>query len=833
MADVNMRILLSAVGGGAVSQVMGGIAKSITGGGGLGGALLGVGVAAGAAAIGLGVTAVKAAGDFQESMTQLVTGAGESQKNLNLVSNGILNMAVATGTSAKQLSQGMYQIESSGYHGAQGLQVLQVAAQGAKVGNADLGTVANSLTTVLTDYHMNANQAASAMNGLTTTVASGKTHLQDLASSMGSVLPLASSMGVSFPQVAGALATMTNSGMDAQRASMNLASAIRSLGAPNSTAQKSMKAVGLSAQQLKNTLSTQGLTGVIKEVSDAVGKKFPAGSVAGVTAFKNIMGGATGYNVALMLGGKNMQAFQNNVKGISGAMNSGKGQVKGWSDVQKDYNQKMAQAGQAVNVFMIKLGQKLLPIASQVVGFFANNFLPALEKLGTWLGNVANFFEKNQTAMNALKAVLLAAGIVIAGILIPAFVGWAIAMAPVVIEALLLAAPFILLGIIVAAVIFGIIEAIQNWGAIVNWLKGIWSAIVGFFQNLWNGILLGLRIVGQWFSNLWSGITSGVGKFFSGLGSLVQKGMQFIVNWFLLPIHIIVGLFNWLYQHNTYFKKLIDAIKHIISIGLTWLKDQWNRFTGWLGSLWSGLKNIATNAWNAVKNAVTSVVNTIVGWLKTAWQDELKGLSNIWNGLKDLMTKAWQAVSGVLSGAWNNFVVKPLQNLWSSIVNFANGWPKQAVQWGINLIQGFINGIKNMAGQVGNAVSGIAGKVGSFLGFHSPAKEGPGSDADKWAPNLMAMYSKGLQASIPQLQASLNMVMRPIVGSLTGGTLPPSGLTRPIAPSSSNGGHVFNISINTMAGSPSEVRRMANLVQQEMGRQFRATTPGYGAGGVY
>ncbi len=191
---------------------------------------VGVGLlAVGAVAVATGIKATHMAADFQTGLTSLVTGAGESQSNLKLVSDGILNIATSTGTSTKQLIAGMYMIESAGYHGADGLNVLKIAAEGAKVGNASLGVVANALTTVMSDYHMKSSQAASAMNGMIATVAAGKTTMTALSSAMGSVLPLASSLGLSFPQVAGAIAVMTNSGMTAQRASTNLANAIRSL----------------------------------------------------------------------------------------------------------------------------------------------------------------------------------------------------------------------------------------------------------------------------------------------------------------------------------------------------------------------------------------------------------------------------------------------------------------------------------------------------------------------------------------------------------------------------------------------------------------------------
>jgi len=147
----------------------------------------GVGLAFAAVGIGVavaGAASVKSAADFQTGMTSLVTGAGEAQSNIKMVSDGILNMAPAVGETTSQLTSGMYQIESDGYHGADGLTVLKDAAEGAKVGNANLTSVANGLTTAMTDYHEPVSQAAAVTNDLIATVANGKTTMDQLSSSL-------------------------------------------------------------------------------------------------------------------------------------------------------------------------------------------------------------------------------------------------------------------------------------------------------------------------------------------------------------------------------------------------------------------------------------------------------------------------------------------------------------------------------------------------------------------------------------------------------------------------------------------------------------------------
>ncbi|WP_052069491.1 phage tail tape measure protein [Streptacidiphilus albus] len=244
-----------------------------------------LGVAAAAALV--GAKCVDMAAKFQTGMTSLVTGAGESQKNIKMVSDGILSMAVATGTSTSQLTAGMYMIESAGFHGAQGLTVLQAAAEGAKVGNADLSTVGNALTDVLNDYHLPASQAVAVTDELVKTVASGKTTMEELGSSLSNVVPLASSAHIGFDQVAGALATMTGHGMSADQASQDLANTIRSLQSPNSVAVKEMQSLGLSSTQVAQQLGSKGLTGTLGELTQAITSHMgPAGTVI-QSAFAN------------------------------------------------------------------------------------------------------------------------------------------------------------------------------------------------------------------------------------------------------------------------------------------------------------------------------------------------------------------------------------------------------------------------------------------------------------------------------------------------------------------------------------------------------------------
>jgi TP901 family phage tail tape measure protein len=337
-------------------------------------------LALGGLVVGAGVAAVKMAGDFQASMTSLVTGAGESVGNLKMVSDGILKMAVQTGTSTTDLAAGMYMIESAGFHGAAGLAVLQAAAEGAKVGAAKLADVANGVTTMMVDYAKSHITAAQATNILIAAVSLGKTHMQDLATAMSTILPTSSAVGVSIKDVSGAMATMTAEGTNAAAAATYLRQLLMALEAPASKGAKELAAIGLTTAQVSDSMK-KSLPATLQMITDALAKKFPVGSAAYVEALKNIAGGSRQMQGILELTGTHLQTFKNDVAGVTDAMNKGGNSITGWNLVQQDFNTKLDQAWQTVQVLFIKIGTQLLPVLGQMFDIIA----PILTQFGNWV----------------------------------------------------------------------------------------------------------------------------------------------------------------------------------------------------------------------------------------------------------------------------------------------------------------------------------------------------------------------------------------------------------------------------------------------------------------
>jgi hypothetical protein len=96
-----------------------------------------------------------------------------------------------------------------------------------------------------------------------------------------------------------------------------------------------------------------------------------------------------------------------------------------------------------------------------------------------------------------------------------------------------------------------------------------------------------------------------------------------------------------------------------------------------------------------------------------------------------------------------------------------------AKDWGKNLLQSFIDGIKDKFSKLREAVSSAAEVVGDYLGFHSPTKEGPGKDVMVWGPNMVDTFAEGVLDNMNVLNNAFSALTAPAttVGTGAGKTI--------------------------------------------------------------
>lgn len=298
-------------------------------------------------------------------------------------------------------------------------------------------------------------------------------------------------------------------------------------------------------------------------------------------------------------------------------------------------------------------------------------------------------------------------------------------------------------------------KLLSVWQAILDALSAIWDALYEAGSAIFNAIATVIETVFGWIQTFWN-----------AWGSR-------ILSWFKTLWDSLGGILNG-------FLEIIKGVANFIS----------SVFTGdWQGA-WEAIKQIFTGIWDVIKNFITAVWDTIkmlfemaLSAIQSVWEAVWGAISSfftgIWNGIVSFISGIWSTITGVISGAitgaYNiissvltaiqtffsnifsgiaNFVSSTFSNILSGItgavgsikdaivngltaaIDWIKGLPSQALQWGSDIISGIADGIKGAISKVTDAVSGVAGKIKSFLHFSVP-DEGPLTDFHSWMPDFM------------------------------------------------------------------------------------------------
>lgn len=155
----------------------------------------------------------------------------------------------------------------------------------------------------------------------------------------------------------------------------------------------------------------------------------------------------------------------------------------------------------------------------------------------------------------------------------------------------------------------------------------------------------------------------------------------------------------------------------------------------------------------AIIKAITDTI-TAVNWISlgaTVVTSIGKGLVSMAGGLKNFM-------QSTLSGALD--IIKSL--------------PKQALQWGKDLISGFVKGITGSIGGVLNAVKNVASTITSYLHFSRP-DVGPLRFYEDWMPDMLQGMAQGITANIFRVTGALDTLSNEMTDSMQLGNLNNAG----------------------------------------------------------
>jgi TP901 family phage tail tape measure protein len=311
--------------------------------------------------------ALEEASKFSKAIALVATETDEAtfaQSKMREVAEGL---AVTYGKAPVEQAQALYKAVALGANTAaksqdflNGVNLLAVA------GNADLETSANALGGALNAYGEKFDKATAYSDTLFTGMRLGNTTVQDLASSVGRVTASAHNLGVSFDEIVGATAVMTNQGVKADEAVSGLKEALANVVHPSADAAKEAARLGIKFTQTE--LRAKGLQGFLDEITHS--SRFTANSMS------KLFTSVEGSNAIMQVTTGSMGQFND----VMTEMGKKSGATKRGFDIMTetlDFQEQRFMATGKVAVGMI--GSALEPLAKATIKV-ANAILEAFTK---------------------------------------------------------------------------------------------------------------------------------------------------------------------------------------------------------------------------------------------------------------------------------------------------------------------------------------------------------------------------------------------------------------------------------------------------------------------
>lgn len=337
---------------------------------------------------------IKAAAGFEARMRNVNSISGLSEKALASLSSEVLSMSTKLPQSANELAEGLYDIASSGFQGAEGMEVLRRSAEAASAGLTTTATSAKAITAVLNAYGLEASDAGSVSDILFQAVNVGVLSFEELSGAVGDFAGTAAAAGVPIEDAAGALATMTLAGIGAAEAGTSLNRVLQSVIQPSESLSMVFEEWGFASGEA--AINTLGLEGVMNKLREATG--------GNITTMLQLFPEIRAARGALAL----MSAEGQNYAGVSKAMQDadrGQGATrKALAEQMKATTAQFKLFVNWLNSVAITIGSKALPAMNDLIDGAKSVFTAIGDVVSGAVDKLSGFFEDLVSAMSDFGA---------------------------------------------------------------------------------------------------------------------------------------------------------------------------------------------------------------------------------------------------------------------------------------------------------------------------------------------------------------------------------------------------------------------------------------------
>ena len=356
--------------------------------------------------------AVKSYGDFQNSINQAAVIGGSSNKKLSSNMKGLEKVALSLGktlpVSADDAAQAMVEMARNGASVGELKKEFPAIAKAAAVSGEDMTATATTVQQAMNIWGGGAKNAAKDSAILAVVANRSNATIGDMGQVFANVGTSAKNMGFSLKDVGIAAGLMTNAGIPAAQASMDLNHAFTQMVKPSAKAAAEMDKLGLSYTD------QQGNMKPLKKIIQDTAKATEGMSGAQKTAALNTLFGAAGAKAMAPL--------------LDSVGDKAKKSGKGWDSLSGDID-KAAGSSKKANKYLTENSQNMTKNVGQAIDQMLDAFdaliktsigsiAPQIKAVANAVGDFATWLQNSKSPMAAFTKGLIAWSPIIAAVLV-------------------------------------------------------------------------------------------------------------------------------------------------------------------------------------------------------------------------------------------------------------------------------------------------------------------------------------------------------------------------------------------------------------------------------
>lgn len=171
------------------------------------------------------------------------------------------------------------------------------------------------------------------------------------------------------------------------------------------------------------------------------------------------------------------------------------------------------------------------------------------------------------------------------------------------------------------------------------------------------------------------------------------------------------------------------------------------------------IQDIIEVGWGIIEDIFDTAVGVVMGIVETFIGLFTGDFEKMKDGITEIVESLWDGVKGIFEGAWD-LISGPITDLGDKLLGWFDDLKNLAFDWGKNMIDGFIDGIKSMGSAVADAAKGVIDSAADFLKFWSPAKKGEGKYITHWGENLVDGFLDGVRNETSEAGQMMNELIR-------------------------------------------------------------------------